>query len=184
MMISAKPQRMYALGHSENELDRLARQAEAFEPFTRQLLQQAGITTGMRVLDVGSGSGDVAFLAAQLVGPSGEVIGADHAAEAVSRATARAQAKAVSNVKFVQGDPADLSFDRPFDAIVGRLVLMYYPDPVNAIRRLKGHLREGGLNVFQELDFANARSLPSVPTFERVNGWIKQAFTATGAHTQ
>jgi ubiquinone/menaquinone biosynthesis C-methylase UbiE len=184
MTISANPERMYALGHSENELDRLARQAEGFEPFTRQLLQQAGITTGMRVLDVGSGSGDVAFLAAQLVGPNGEVIGADHAAEAVNRATERAQAKGVSNVKFVQGDPTELSFDRPFDAVVGRLVLMYYANPVNAIRRLKGHLREGGLIVFQELDFANARSVPRVPTFERITGWINQAFTATGARTQ
>ena len=55
----------YALGHSEQELDRLSRQAEIFEPFTRQLLQQAGISRGMRVLDVGCGSGDVTFLASE-----------------------------------------------------------------------------------------------------------------------
>jgi hypothetical protein len=51
----------YALGHSEQELELLSRQAQALEPFTRQLLQQAGINTGMRVLDVSCGSGDVAF---------------------------------------------------------------------------------------------------------------------------
>ena len=68
-------QSRYALGHSEQELDRLSRQAEIFEPFTRQLLQQAGISRGMRVLDVGCGSGDVSFLASELVGPSGKVIG-------------------------------------------------------------------------------------------------------------
>jgi len=67
----------YALGHSQRELERLSRQAQLFEPFTRQLLQQAGIAAGMRVLDVGSGSGDVTFLVAELVGQSGEVIGAD-----------------------------------------------------------------------------------------------------------
>ena len=72
-------QSRYALGHSEQELERLSRQAEIFEPFTRQLLQQAGISRGMRVLDVGCGSGDVTLLASELVGPSGKVIGADQA---------------------------------------------------------------------------------------------------------
>lgn len=174
----------YALGHSDEELERLSRQAQVFEPFTRQLFQQAGITTGMLVLDVGCGSGDVAFLSSDLVGPSGEVIGVDRAAKAVCWATARAQALNVGNVRFLEGDPTELQFDRTFDAVVGRLVLMYYPDPVNAVRKLAERLRDGGLIVFQEFDFANCRSLPLAPTFERHVGWIKQALSFTGAQTQ
>ncbi len=54
-------QSFYALGHSEKELQRLSRQGQVFGPFTRQLFEQAGISRGMRVLDVGCGSGDVAF---------------------------------------------------------------------------------------------------------------------------
>jgi SAM-dependent methyltransferase len=184
MKETATQQSTYALGHSEQELERLSRQAQAFEPFTRQLLQQAGINTGMRVLDVGCGSGDVAFLAGELVGPDGEVIGADRATAAVQRATARAQAREVRNVKFLEGDPTEVQFDRPFDAVIGRLVLMYCPDPVDAVRRLAGHLREGGLIIFQEFDIANARSLPLAPIFERHICWIKQALSATGARTQ
>ena len=65
-------QSFYALGHSEQELQRLSRQGQAFEPFTRQLFEEAGISRGMRVLDVGCGSGDIAFLAADLVGTGGE----------------------------------------------------------------------------------------------------------------
>jgi SAM-dependent methyltransferase len=177
-------QSTYALGHSEQELERLSRQAQVFEPFTRQLLQQAGISAGMRVLDVGCGSGDVAFLAADLVGPTGEVIGADRAAAAAQRATARAQARDLQNVKFLEGDPAEMQFDRPFDAVIGRLVLMYYPDPVDALRRLAGHVREGGLIIFQEFDMANSRSLPPAPAYERHMRWIKQTLNATGARTQ
>jgi ubiquinone/menaquinone biosynthesis C-methylase UbiE len=111
---------------------------------------------GMRVLDVGSGAGDAAFLAAELVGPGAEVIGADPGADAVQWAKARG----LGNVKFLEGDPAEMQFDPPFDAVVGRLVLMFYPDAVDALRKLAGHLREGGLVVFQEFDMANARSVP------------------------
>ena len=181
---TASQQSTYALGHSEQEFERLNRQSQAFEPFTRQLLQQSGISAGMRVLDVGCGPGDVAFLAADLVGPTGDVTGADRAIAAVERAAARAQARRVPNVKFLEGDPTELQFDRPFDAVVGRLVLMYYPDPVEALRKLAVHVREGGLVIFQEFDVANCRSLPLAPTFELSLDRIKRTLSATGARTQ
>jgi 2-polyprenyl-3-methyl-5-hydroxy-6-metoxy-1,4-benzoquinol methylase len=184
MKAPATQQSTYALGHSEQELERVSRRAEIFEPFTDQLLRQAGISTGMRVLDVGCGAGDVTSLVAALVGPAGEVVGADRAAEAVQRATMRAQARHAENVKFLEGDPTEMRFDRPFDAVVGRFVLMYYPDPIDAVRKLAGHVRDGGLIVFQELDTANCRSLPPAPTFNRHVGWIKQALSATGARNE
>src|SRR5215470_7752344 len=114
-------QSFYALGHSEQELQRLTRQAQAFEPFTRQLFEEAGISRGMRVLDVGCGSGDVAFLAADLVGPSGKVVGVDRERKAVDWADARARSLGMRNVKFVEGDPTEMEFDRQFDAVIGRL---------------------------------------------------------------
>jgi ubiquinone/menaquinone biosynthesis C-methylase UbiE len=86
----------------------------------------------MRVLDVGSGSGDVAFLAARMVGPGGRVIGTDRAVEAVTRASGRVKAVGLENVEFLLGDPTEMKFDQPFDAVIGRLVLMYYPDPASA----------------------------------------------------
>jgi hypothetical protein len=61
---------------------------------------------------------------------------------------------------------------------------MYYPDPVDAVRKVAGHLRDGGLIVFQEFDIANCRSVPPAPVFDRHVGWIMQAFNATGARTQ
>ena len=181
METSAGPQSFYALGHSEHELQRLSRQGHAFEPFTRQLFEEAGINQGMRVLDVGCGSGDVAFLAASLVGLNGEVVGVDRERKAVDWASARAHSQRITNVKFTEGDPAQMEFDQKFDAIVGRLVLMYYPDPVDAIRKLMRHVRPEGLIVFQEVDLANARSLPAAPLYERCITWIKQTLSATGA---
>jgi ubiquinone/menaquinone biosynthesis C-methylase UbiE len=174
-------QSFYALGHSEQELQRLGRQGQALGPFTRQLFEEAGIGRGMRVLDVGCGSGDVAFLAADLVGLSGEVVGVDRERTAVDWANARAHLRGTRNVNFIEGDPAEMEFDQQFDAIVGRLVLMYYPDPVDTIRKLMRHVRTEGLIVFQELDMENARSMPVAPLFERSVTWIKQTLSATGA---
>src|ERR1700690_4014759 len=87
---TSTPHVEYVLGHSSRELDRLSFQGTVLAPFSRHLFNQAGIVPGMRVLDVGSGSGDVSFLAAELVGESGHVLGVDRSAPAVERARARA----------------------------------------------------------------------------------------------
>lgn len=173
----------YALGHSPDELKRLATQARLMEPFTRTIFEQAGIKAGMRVLDVGSGPGDVAFLLRELAGPDGHVTGADRSSEALSKARERAAELGYSNVTFVQGDPTELSFDEPFDALAGRFVLMYYPDPVDALRRLLRHIRPGGIVAFQETG-GGGRSYPTVPLFERLFELNGQAHKLAGADGQ
>ena len=170
----------YALGHSERELGRLSAQARVFAPFTRHMLQEAGVSEGMRILDVGSGAGDVAFLCASLVGPSGQVIGIDRAAAAVEIATQRARDASLENVAFLAGDPREISFEKPFDASVGRLVLMHHPDPVGTLRTLAGLLRPGGIIAFQEFDITGANSFPPAPTFEQCLEWIAATFARTG----
>jgi ubiquinone/menaquinone biosynthesis C-methylase UbiE len=186
MLVEAQPAgpTEYALGHSDRELDRLSMQAHMFGPFTRQLFREAGLGSGMRVLDVGCGGGDVAFLAAELIGPTGSVLGVDRTPAAIIRATARAENKRISNVHFVEGDPTRMKFDEDFDALVGRLILMYYPDPVDALRKLLTHLRPGGIVVFQEIDASGCKSHPASPTYERFADWITRAFHLTGAQTK
>src|SRR5438034_557188 len=157
----------YSLGHSCREIDRLGLQARIFEPFTRRMFQAAGLSAGMRVLDMGSGRGDVAFLATSLVGPSGEVVGIDRAPAAVEAATERAREAGLGNVSFILGDPGAMSFDKPFDAVVGRLVLMYQPDPAAMLRRLARLLALGGVIAFQEFDMEALRSYPRSPVFEQ-----------------
>jgi SAM-dependent methyltransferase len=170
----------YVLGHSDRELSRLTAQARLLEPVTRQFLLDAGIRAGMRVLDIGSGAGDVAFLAAELVGRSGEVIGTDTAAAAVTAATRSARERGLSHVSFREGDPAEMQFDRSFDAVVGRYVLLFQADPVAMVRKLAGHVRTGGLVVFHEPDWLTARSFPPAPTYDRCCGWINETFRRSG----
>ena len=157
----------YGPGHAEHEVERLRAQARLIGPITRRWLVEAGIRSGMRVLDVGSGVGDVALLAAELVGPTGEVIGTDRVDAALTIAAERAAAHLVTNVRFLECDPAEMTFDEPFDAVIGRYVLMYQPDPAAMVRRLVTHLRPGGVLMFHEPYRDGVRSFPPVPTWSR-----------------
>ena len=176
------PVERYVLGHSARELKRLAVQARLVDPITRRFLCAAGITSGMRVLDVGSGAGDVAFLTADLVGETGEVIGVDRSAAAL--AIARERASSFHNVSFREGDPANMSFEKPFDAVVGRYVLMFQRDPATMLRRVAAHVRPGGVVVFHEPDWDSARSFPPVPTYDRCCRWIVETLRLSGADSR
>jgi len=136
----------YVLGHSEQELERSKAQERLIGPFTRHLFQKAGIRPGMRLLEIGSGAGDVAVLAADLVGVSGSVMGVDVSATAIAHAQERVKALGLSHVSFELGDPGDIDFEQPFDAIVGRYVLLFQADGAPMIRKLVKHLRPGGVN--------------------------------------
>jgi SAM-dependent methyltransferase len=171
----------YGLGHADDELERLEVQARLIEPITRRWLVEAGIKTGMRVLDVGSGVGDVALLAADLVGPTGEIVGTDRADAPLTVAAERAAARSLTNMHFVQGDPSEMTFDEPFDAVVGRYVLMYQPDPSATLRQLVARLRPGGVVMFQEPYRDGVRSFPPVPSYDRAWQLVDDSFGATGA---
>jgi SAM-dependent methyltransferase len=173
--------RAYSLGHSERELERLRVQARLIEPITRRYFVEAGIGPGMRVLDVGSGAGDVAFLAAELVGATGEVVGTDRVAAALEVARERAEERSLGNVSFQEGDPGEMTFPVLFDAVVGRYVLMYQPDPAITLRRLADHVRPGGVVVFHEPYRDGLRSFPPVPAYDR--GWqlVDETFRRSGA---
>jgi len=90
----------YVLGHSDQELARLNEQGRIVEPITRRFFREAGLVAGMRVLDVGSGAGDVSFLAADLIGDTGAIVGVDRSSSAVEVARARADAARCRNVYF------------------------------------------------------------------------------------
>lgn len=173
----------YALGHSSRELERLNTQSRLIEPATREFFREAGIGKAMRVLDVGSGTGEVALLAAELVGATGEVVGTDRAAASIKVATERANARGVRNVSFKLGDPTEMNFERPFDAVVGRYVLLFQKDQARAVRKLARHARPGGVIVFHEPDWSLARSSPVAMAYDRCCRWIQDVFRQTAADT-
>lgn len=176
------PSGNYILGHSDRELDRLSAQSRLLDPITRRFLLEAGIIAGMRVLDVGTGVGDVAFLAEEIVGEAGEVIGVDREQAALDVARVRADSTIRRNISFCAGDPSKMVFDQAFDAIIGRYVLLFQHDPAQMLRQLAKHLKPGGLIAFHERSL-DARSFPPSPTWDQCCRWIFETLRLDGTET-
>ena len=140
----------YPLGNTDAEHERLIRQAARVAPITERFFREAGIGPGQRVLDLGSGVGDVAMLVARLVGPSGEVVAIERDRNAIAKASARVTKAGFHNVSFSESNVNEIMDEKPFDAVVGRFILMYLPDPVATLRSISQLVRPGGVFVFQE----------------------------------
>ena len=179
------PDPEYVLGRSTAEHERLMLQSSFLEPATDRLFHAAGIGPGMRVLDVGSGIGDVAFLAARLVGPTGSVVGVDLDANALAFARSRAAEMKLTNVTFVHGDVRDVALDGAFDAAVGRLVLLYIADPIEALRVIAAKVRRGGVLAFHEWAQKTMALQPraDLPLSTQVGKWLASGFNTAGIDT-
>src|SRR5213596_1140556 len=144
-MITNNPASPYALGSTDAEHERLIRQAARLAPLTERLFREAGIGSGQRVLDLGSGVGDVAMLAARLVGPSGQVVAIERDPKSIAKASARVTEAGFHNVSFNESNVNEILDEKPFDAAVGRFILMYLPDPVATLRSISQVVRSGGV---------------------------------------
>jgi SAM-dependent methyltransferase len=170
----------YVLGRTSAEAERLQLQAAILAPHSAHLLRLAGITPGMRVLDVGCGAGDVSMLLAELVGPDGSVIGVDADPAVLELARARTASAGLANVSYIEQNLDGLRLDQPVDALVGRLILLYLREPAATVRALSRLVRSGGVISFQEYVMSRGRAVPAVPMVSRCMDWIIGAFRAAG----
>lgn len=174
----------YTLGRTSHETTRLIEQSRIYGESTQRLCKRAGITQGMRVLEIGSGAGDVALTLAELVGPAGQVVGVDINPSILDTARQRVTDAGIRNVEFIAGDARMLAFADKFDAIVGRFVLMYMADPGKAFSKLITHLKPGGIVAFQEPEYTLYPAFlhPDTPLINQLIRWILDVFEHSGAH--
>jgi ubiquinone/menaquinone biosynthesis C-methylase UbiE len=172
----------YVFRRGRGEYERLVDQAEIFRPLTERMLRSAGIGTGMHVLDIGCGAGDVSFLASALVGPEGSVTGVDVDRDAIGVAEQRRAAHGIANVSFRQADARHLDPGRLFDAAVGRFVLMFMHDPTEALRLFAERVRPGGILAFcEQAASVTAPSAAQQPVLAALLALFTSAFQRSGA---
>ncbi len=174
----------YALGYSKAESERLICQAAQLAPLTERFFQDAGIGPGHRVLELGSGMGDVAMLVARIVGPSGSVVGVERDQNSIQLAQARIAEAGFSNITFLQSDISQLHFEKKFDAAVGRFILQFLPDPLAVLRSLVSSVRPGGIIAFHEPQWQPYIDLlRSVPLSQACAVAVRDTMLASGVRT-
>jgi SAM-dependent methyltransferase len=100
--------------------------------------------TGDRVLDLGCGFGDTTQWLAGLVGEGGEAVGVDVSEPFIQIALREAEEAGVENVRFEVGDVQAAEFGETFDYAFSRMGIMFFANPVQALRNVRGALAPGG----------------------------------------
>jgi SAM-dependent methyltransferase len=174
----------YPLGNSDAEHARLIRQAEYLQPLTERLFREAGIRAGQRVLDLGSGVGDVAMLAATIVGPSGFVVGIERDPVSITRARSRIVEAGLQNVRIVEGDATSFCVHESFDAAVGRFILGFLPDPIAVVRSVAAAVRPGGIVAFHEPAWTPTFAVaPQLSLWTAAASLVRDTLNRSGADT-
>ena len=120
-----------------------------FDAHGAAVLDAAGLAPGEAVLDVGCGCGATSLEAGRRVGSKGLVVGVDISAPMLARATARAETERLEHVRFERGDVQTESLgSERYDAVVSRLGVMFFDDPVAAFSNVRGAARDGARLAF------------------------------------
>lgn len=148
----------------------------AVNGMTERMLDDAPISAGMRVLDIGCGPGTVSLMLSRRVGDHGHVFAVDRDPQMLQVARAQARDAGFFNITFLEGGfDVVLPGHGTLDGAVGRRVLMYQPDAAQAVTQLARAIRPGGLIAFHEHDTIAVNDAPvRLPLHDQVRSWLRE----------
>jgi ubiquinone/menaquinone biosynthesis C-methylase UbiE len=162
----------YVLRQGDSAADRLRKQDALYGHVTRTMMLDAGLTPGMRVLDLGCGMGLVANWLAKQVHPGGSVVGADLSADqlAVARSDwARDGLEGNRPPEFIEGSAYATGLPaESFDVVHCRFLLHHLERPLDALAEIYRLLKPGGVVVGMEPEVSNFFSYPPAEVVARV----------------
>lgn len=148
-----------------------------FIPWARLLLERTALRAGEAVLDVATGPGTVARLAAEQVGSQGRVLGADFSEAMIAIARAKPQPAGAATIEYLVSPAAPLAVDDgAFDVVTCQQGLQFFPDRPAAIREMNRALKPGG-----RVAAAVWREIALQPYFAAVDAALRECLTADQA---
>lgn len=159
--------KFYPIKGGEVGRARLAVLAQALAPTTERHLDRAGLLTGLTVVDVGCGGGDVTFALARRVGHKGQIIGIDLDEEKLGWARAEARAQGLEHVRFETANVIQPWPVTGVDLIYARFILTHLREPEAMLARALAALKPGGRILIEDIDFPGHFASPECPAVDR-----------------
>jgi ubiquinone/menaquinone biosynthesis C-methylase UbiE len=142
-------------------------------------LEKLALPAGAHAVDVGCGWGDTAIELARKVGPTGSVVGLDCCDPFMEKGRRDAAAAGLKNVRFVLADVQTYPFERAFDFAFSRFGMMFFANPVAAMRNVRTALKPGA-----ELMFITWRSIGDNPFFAMPKQVVSRYLPPPGENAQ
>lgn len=143
----------YILATGGKDVERLRLLHEVYGPGTEALFHRVGLRDGMRVVEIGCGSGNIACWVAEQIGPNGTVMGIDNSRGQIEQARKQAKSRGLKNIEFHVADAYSPRLPEDhFDVAYCRLVLMHLTDPGKALQAMRKLVRPGGQVVCEEMN--------------------------------
>ncbi|MGI9089026.1 MAG: methyltransferase domain-containing protein [Chthoniobacterales bacterium] len=182
MSIAKKNETDYVLGTHDEEVARLGLQHRVWRDIVTACWQRVGITHGWRVLDVGAGPGYATADLAEIVGPTGSVVGIERSARFLEAARERCRRRGLTNAELREGDLMEVSLgEDEFDASWCRWVASFVASPQTLVEKIARALRPGGLAIFHEYsDYETFCFMPLKPTLQRFIQEVMESWRASG----
>lgn len=170
----------YIISGGKKGADRLTVLANATWSTSQSFLLRAGLTSGMRCLDLGCGNGEISLRLAALVGDTGSVHGVDMDATNITIARDKALHTYHTNVSYslCNLETERLNLNNTFDVIYLRLVLSHLHSPRALLEQLKTHLSATGILAIEDVEFDGHYCQPACAAFDRYVAW----YIATARH--
>lgn len=167
------------LATGEKTVSRLQLLNSIFGPGTRELLLSAGLSAGMRVAEIGCGTGLTALWIARQIGAAGSVVAVDSSLEQLQVAEENARREAVTNSSFHRANAYDLDLaQESFDLVYSRFLMCHLDDPPRALREMRSALKPGGVLVCEDHDDGGIFTQPPTQAYKRlveISGAVNRA---------
>lgn len=172
----------YTLITGEQGSDQLDNLDRWFGQASREFLLDIGLKPGLKVLDVGCGIGNLSRWMAEIVGPTGSVLGVDSDQQQILVANQRVEQEQIKNCQFEKANADDLNkYQEQYDLVYSRWLLIHVQNAKQVVEQMAKAVKSGGLLACETGDMFTSRYYPNFTPFDVICDKLNALLTKTGA---